>query len=409
MKKKGIFLLLIVTVIILLFSMKFIEKREKVVSDYINDITEKVNIGKQEVEVIYLKGNGINETLTFGNVVKKRIKIKNLGDDLVSFAIGLKNAEISNELLTYDISFASKENDSFEVISSHNSFNSNQALVYNMGLKSKEEMVVEITFKANLEFEETKIKGILEVKNNLTETELFLEEVFEAHKVLEGKITTLKGIGEKGIYIISLEELIPEIKEYKGIIIIDASDIVNIKYYDTITNGKYSLNDILFSHSLNKKSIEKKDNIEINEENLCNKHSKEGCKKFSSLKENSYGGMDTFTSNVGNLLEKVKQQNVNKENEVVILDVKEDLQDANGLEGYVLIHQSTNPEYYLYINNGLYMVSGYNVTKYGMFNETSGTIRAYNETAFKVAAEDSHKVCEFTGFTDCFNSRGEKV
>ena len=179
MKKKGMFFLLLITVGILLYSMTRIEKHEKTISDYTHDVKEKVVIGKQELEVVYVKGNGIDETLTFGNISSKRIKIKNLGQEIVSFAIALKNAEISNQLLTYDVSFANKEDDSFEIISTNNTFNSNKNLVYNMGLKSGEEMVIEISFKANLEFEETKIKGIIEVKNNLSEIELFLEQVFD--------------------------------------------------------------------------------------------------------------------------------------------------------------------------------------------------------------------------------------
>ncbi len=409
MKKKGMFFLLLITVGILLYSMTRIEKHEKTISDYTHDVKEKVVIGKQELEVVYVKGNGIDETLTFGNISSKRIKIKNLGQEIVSFAIALKNAEISNQLLTYDVSFANKEDDSFEIISTNNTFNSNKNLVYNMGLKSGEEMVIEISFKANLEFEETKIKGIIEVKNNLSEIELFLEQVFEAHQVLEEKISRLKGISEKGIYTVSVDELLEESKDFKGIILVDARDIVDIKYYDSITNGKYSLDHVLFSNTLSKKNVGKSGDIDINEETLCKAHSRESCQKLSILKENPYGGMNTFTSNVASLLEKAKQVTLLKDKEVIVLDIKADLQESNGLEGYILVHQKEQAEYYLYITNKLYMVSGYNVTKYGMFNETSGTIRAFNETAFNVAALNAGKVCEFTGFTDCYNLKGEKV
>lgn len=55
------------------------------------------------------------------------------------------------------------------------------------------------------------------------------------------------------------------------------------------------------------------------------------------------------------------------------------------------------------------MVSGYNMTKYGMFSSNSTTVRAYNESAFNLSASSPSVVCSFTGFDECYNMNNEKV
>ena len=55
------------------------------------------------------------------------------------------------------------------------------------------------------------------------------------------------------------------------------------------------------------------------------------------------------------------------------------------------------------------MISGYNLTKLGNFDENSTTIRAYNESAFNLSSKDMRTVCSCSGFNQCFNLQNELV
>ncbi|MDE6141216.1 MAG: hypothetical protein K2G03_01295, partial [Bacilli bacterium] len=91
MKKKILFtLLIIVIIIILIISMLFLEEKENNINDLVKDVETNVLIGKDKLKINYLKGNMIDESISFGNVTSKTIKIENENDKSISFAIHLK-------------------------------------------------------------------------------------------------------------------------------------------------------------------------------------------------------------------------------------------------------------------------------------------------------------------------------
>lgn len=410
MKKKILFgIIIIVIMIILVISILSLEEKENNINDLVKDVETSVLIGKDKLNITYLKGNMIDENISFGNVTSKTIKIENTNELSISFAIHLKDADISNDELTYNVTYADTLDGVYESISKSNKINSNNILIYNIAIESHKTIYIKIEFKANFEKEGTSLKGILSVENNLSATELFSESIMEFQKNLESKINDLNGITVSGYYIININDLKPKNSKYNGYCLIDATDYSDLKFYYTIYNEKYILTDYqLNNQKLNKNNLKNRtDDLvkNVDFENVCRYHTKKECLSFSTLKVNNLGGKDVFTTKVSKVVETLKNSFNKTDKKVYIAEI-----NSNGINGYILINNKKDePEYYLYLANTLYMVSGYNMTKYGMFSSDSTTVRAYNESAFNLSASSPSVVCSFTGFDECYNMNNEKV
>ncbi len=106
----------------------------------------------------------------------------------------------------------------------------------------------------------------------------------------------------------------------------------------------------------------------------------------------------------------VKSDFKGNQKSVYIYDVKKDIENNTNIRGYILVDNTpNNPEYYIYLTNDIYMVTGYNITKFGNFKVNSNTIRSYTDTGFNLSSENMLKVCDFSGFSECVNKLGEKL
>lgn len=417
MKKiiKLLLSILIISFIIMtfLFSIKNLNKDEEN-NNSSKDVLEEIVINQLPLEINYIGGNIIDDSLTYGNVSNHEIQIKNNNQEKISFAIYFNEKEVSNDLLSYDIYYKIKAEDSYEIISKNNSLKDN-VLLYNITIDEFQELFLKVEFKANKEGEATTISGILKIDDNVSETEIFNQTIHKVHNNISKRIEELNGISESAYYTLDVKSFIDkEMINLKGVVFIDALDISNPKFYYSIYNDKYMLNDYLYSNENIKKNdiknIDKSVITNFDEESICKSHTKKECLLFSNIKYNSKGDKSTFSSSVESVLNLVKNKHSYNEKKVYVYDIKEDINSDSDIRGYILIDNSNlKNEYYLYITNNLYMVSGYNITKYGMFKENSPTIRAYNETSFKLSAESKNKVCEFTGFTECFDVNNKKV
>lgn len=173
-------------------------------------------------------------------------------------------------------------------------------------------------------------------------------------------------------------------------------------------NEKYILTDFEFKDNLKKSDLKNKTNDAVKKvtiETICRYHTKKECSPFNTLKVNNYGGKDIFTKNIKDVFNNFKNTFNKSDKKVYIANIS-----SNNIHGYILVNNKKDaPEYYLYLANPVYMVSGYNITKYGMFDENSSAIRAYNESAFNLSASSENTVCSFTGFDECYNMNNEKV
>ena len=163
-----------------------------------------------------------------------------------------------------------------------------------------------------------------------------------------------------------------------------------------------------FSNANTKKEVKENDLSinNMNENDICKLYSKKSCNDFSSLNYSSVGKKDFYQETM-HIIEEVKNRTYDKN--VYIVDVINDLNRQN-IRGYVLVNNiDGNKEMYLYLTNDLFMISGYNLTKLGNFDENSTTIRAYNESAFNLSSKDMRTVCLFSGFNQCFNLQNELV
>lgn len=410
MKKKILFpLLIIVMIIILVISFLLLEEKEDTINDLVKDVETNVTIGEYKLNVTYLKGNMLDETISFGNITSKNIKISNPNEESISFAIHLKDSEISNEEVTYQVSYADKLDGIYEKISEYEKVNSNNILIYNIAIEAKKEIYIKIDFKANYEKDNTHLKGILSIENNLSATELFSESLIDIQSNLDKKISSLNGITESGYYILNINEIKPKNSKYNGYVLIDAADYANLKFYYTVYNEKYILTDFEFKdNNLKKSDLKNKTNDEIkkvNTETICRYHTKKECLAFNTLKVNNYGGKDVFTKSIKDVVDGFVNTFNKSDKKVYIASIT-----SGNIHGYILINNKKDkPEYYLYLANPVYMVSGYNMTKYGMFEDNSSAIRAYNESAFNLSASSENTVCSFTGFDECYNMNNEKV
>lgn len=406
-KNTSILILLIIIGIICYYSFSYLWEENN--TDSISDVTEKVSIQDKELKVTYIGGNMLDESLTFGNKFSKTIKIRNTNDSNVTFSIDMDNLTINNQLVTYDI-YTSNEDiqTSYKELYKNNPLNNEAKIAYNLVVTPNTILYLRIDFKANFEESETTIKGILKIKTNLTDKEINIQQIEKIQSTLKDKLHGLNGINEKGLYIINVNNLNQD--EYKGYILIDANDISDLKFYYSIYNDRYFLDKVEFNELKTNKlnTYEVEPLLDFN--SVCSNYSKKPCSDFSNITYNEQGGINNFYNDSKTVVQKVISTFDKKEKNVYIYDVKNDIENNTNVRGYILINNTGNdPEYYLYLTNDLFMISGYNYSKLGDYTTESKTIRAYNETAFNLSSENMNKVCSFSGFTDCYTFNNEKV
>ena len=134
--------------------------------------------------------------------------------------------------------------------------------------------------------------------------------------------------------------------------------------------------------------------------NLSINFDKSGTVKLNALYKGAHGESNPNEFNY----------NFKMDNGIITLENEQGFVNYDLSKIYNLVNNTDgNKEIYLYLTNDLFMISGYNLTKLGNFDENSTTIRAYNESAFNLSSKDMPTVCSFSGFNQCFNLQNELV
>jgi len=371
------------------------------------DVVDNLKIDNSNLNITYINGNMLDESITYGNTIEKKIKLSNGSGSTINYAIGLSDSLISNEDMSYTI-LESNTDDNYKELQGSTTLKGNMVLMYNLAIQDNKVYYIKVIFKSNHEGETT-IKGKLTIQNNITEKELFKQNISDIQDSLVSKIDSLNGINTPGNYIINIADIYSNNKNMYGYILIDASDISYLKYIYFVYNDKYMAYNTNYE-TINIQSLDKDVIGNITNSNICSIYSKHSCSDFSSIKYDESGGKGTFYKNLLNIINETKSTFNGTEKKVYVYDVTTDINNSTNIRGYILINNTVdNPEYYLYLTNDLFMISGYNLTKLGNINLSSTTIRAYNDSAFTLAAESKNKVCLFSGFTECYDKSGNGV
>lgn len=400
MKDKFLIGLLILIIFgILLYSFDFNDDEESSIKDIY--ITEDILGDKLDVK--YIGGNMIDEKLMYGNSFIKEIEVSNTSNKDIVYALSLKEKNVSNELLSVSV-YAELENEEVELLKDKTLKEEN--IIYNLVISKNDLVKLKVVFLSNKEGGNTFLKGRLQVTTNLSEKEIFIHNINNIQKALENKIDELNGIVNPGYYMIDVSLLD---SNFNGNILINANDISSLEYYYSVNNNNYMINDYLYKGKLSQKNVVIKADM-LDRDGLCITHSKRGCSDFNDIPYNQGGGKKSFLKNVKTILDSLKDSVSKLDKNVYIYDVKSDIQNDTNVRGYVLVDNTKDSsELYLYLTDESFMISGYNYSKYGEITETSGTIRAYKESAFNLSSSDKARVCSFSGFSECFNLNNEKV
>ena len=408
--KKVLAILGIVLVIIVVI---FIEKdkliKDKTEEDKISDVTENVKIGSEELEVTYKEGNLFDEKLGYGNKLEKYFEVKNPSDESINFSINFDEAEISNQNLEYEIYFSRDKEEYNKLDTKTNILKENQNLIYNLGIDGKSTLSFKLVLFAKYDLEATTIKGKLVVSSNLSERELFKTDIYNIQSLLEQKIDEINGINEKGYFIINVKSIpFEDIKNYFGYIVIDANDYSNPKYIYTVYSPKYMLINTAFSTTINNNNLRAYDKATVDTitaDSTCKAHNVKECRAFSELKVTPNGGLKNFSQYANNIasLAKEKVEKETLENKAYVYNIQTVLgYNENSMRGYVLVDNNNGKkEIYLYITNNIFMISGYNYSKYGDVKINTGTIRTYNELTYNLSSATEKTVCDFTKLNNC--------
>lgn len=405
-------LLAVIIVIVLIISFIFLKDQGTSKTSKILDVNKDVEIDGKYLKVTYSSGNMIDEDISYNNTIEKDIKISNYNGDIVSYALDLYDANISDEELVYSIEASNEKHGKYTTVVENKSVKGNQSLGYNLAIDPNSSIFLKVIFKSQHLGNSTKLKGILDIKSNLTEKDIFIREINNINDTLIAKIDELNGIGVSGDYIVNVNELIKE-SNISGYILIDAEDISNIEYYYFVYSDKYMLKNFNFVGTLSKNAILDIDSefvSKLNINNICSLSGKKKCSNFNDLSYNTAGGKKEFDADSKKVIELVKSDFKGSEKRAYIYNVSTDINNPTNIRGFILIDNTKEEkEYYIYLTNDMFMISGYNMTKYGEFSYDSTTIRAYTESAFNLSSENASKVCSFSGFTNCINKEGSTV
>ena len=404
MKNKLVYLIIFIIILVtLFFSFRYMEKGKNSSSDI--DITKTVTINDLTIEALFYDGNMVDEEIGFGNVYTKYIKVTNDNDKLINYAINISEVSVSNDLLTYQVAISKERDRNYVEVIANSILTGDSNIAYNLTIEAQSVMYVKIDFKSNKEHDKTILKGELDIKNNLSNKEIFIVDINTIQDGVLSKINSLNGINEKGYYTYEV------VGKLSGYVVVDASDISDLKYYYFVHNNELMINDVEYK-GINKSNVQAFDGNTINNLNrdsACSNVTKKGCRDINTLTRNETGGRNNFYRDAMQVINLVKNSNKNNGN-VIVYDVRNDINNPTNVRGYILVNnKASNPEYYIYLTNDLFMISGYNLTKNGEFTSDSSTIRAYNDTAFNLSSASKSTVCKFSGFNECFNVNNEKI
>lgn len=404
--KKIILPLLIILVIAILFGSFKTLKSDFKDKDNKRDIVEKVSIDGISVEVKYNLGNMIDEEIPYGNKVSKEIDISNNDDRDVSFAVKISEVILSDEYLKYNVLY-SYEGNAYNKLSEGINLTKDDNLAYNLVVSKNSTLSLKIEFLGNNQISPTKFTGKLSVISNLSDKDIYRKDVLAINSNIETNIRALNGINESGYFIVNVNTLKEEISsKFKGIVLIDATDYSDLKYNYFIYDDKYMLNNYrLEKNDLDKKKIQDKDEASISNftfDKVCSLFTRKGCRDFSTLSFNPIGGKENFYKEAMEVINTLESSFKDKEKKVYVYDVTKDIENKTNIRGYILVNNTvSNPEYFLYLTNNIYMISGYNLTKLGYFTVDSKTIRSYSESSFNLSSANKETVCSFSGFSEC--------
>ncbi|MCH5167791.1 MAG: hypothetical protein J1F35_07915 [Erysipelotrichales bacterium] len=413
MKHQLMYIIIFFIVIAVLIASFLRLDYEKKTNSSVQDINVVTKVDDVELNVLYVGGNIIDEVVEYGNKVSKIINITNDTETNISFAVNLSEVYISDNYLTYSVSYSFDEK-TYTEITKNITINKDDNLAYNLVIAASTKLSIKIEFYGNNESQGTELKGKFGIISNLTAKDIFRKDVLAIHSSVLSSINSINDINESGYFIYDLSNISSEVlKNYNGYVMIDANNYSEPVFHYFIYNDLYMLDNYnLKNNDVEKKFIKDIDvtkKPDFNFENVCREFTKKNCRDFSELRYDPNGGKDTFYKNSIEVINKVKGLPLH-EKKVYIFDVKKDIENNTNIRGYILVNNTvTNPEYYIYLTNDIYMISGYNLTKLGQFNKDSKTIRTYNQSSYNLSSENMDKVCNFSGFTDCVLANGEKV
>ena len=413
MKKNIKFIITgIVLFIVLIISFIHMKDSVEIKVSKILDVTKDVEIDGKYLKVTYTSGNMIDTNISFNNTLEKNITIVNHNETIMSYALEIYDATISNDELYYSLEATNELSGKYKTVVDNKIVKGNQTLGYNLAIDPNSTIYLKLTFNAHHQGNATELKGILNIKTNLTEKDIFIREVNNVDSAIKTKLDELNGISTGGNYIASVEELVSD-SNIKGYVLINAEDISSIEYYYYVYSNKFMLKDFNFTGNISKNAILDLDTNEtngFNPDNICRMKGKKNCANFSDLTYNTSGGKKEFADNSKKVIELVNANFKGSDKKVYIYDVTTDIENPTNIRGFILIDNTKdNSEYYIYLTNNMFMISGYNMTKYGEFSHDSTTIRAYTESAFNLSSQNAKKVCSFSGFSDCVNKEGSTI
>ena len=117
MKKHIKFILIgIIVGIVLIISFIYMKDSVEIKVSKILDVTKDVEIDGKYLKVTYLSGNMIDENLTYNNTLEKTIKVVNYNNSIVSYALELYDATISNDELAYTLEATNELNGKYKTV-----------------------------------------------------------------------------------------------------------------------------------------------------------------------------------------------------------------------------------------------------------------------------------------------------
>ena len=365
------------------------------------DKTTSVIINEKELNVIYYQGEEVDINITYGNIGEKIINVKNNNDEDIVYSLKFIDSSISNDLITYDV-FTQYNNESYNNILKNQKLLINSSLIHNIVIPKKSEMNIKVVFKSNMENTETIIKGKLVVATNLSMLELFNLTINNITEALDKRIDDLNGITVKGYYILELKDLtFTNEANVSGYVLVDTTDISNIKYAYTIYNDKYLIKNSL-SNDINIINLDNEAISSLNRDVICYQYdTRIKCNNFTNIPKNKTNNKKEYYNKVKGIISDYLNNYNKDDNKNYIYTI-----NTNGIIGYIL---KNNNDMFLYLRNDMFMISGYNYKKLGEFTINSSTIRTYNESAFNLSASDMNKVCSFSGFNECYDENGNRI
>lgn len=414
--KKYILPIMVLIIIIVILGISFIsfKEEESKHNSSVKDIVDTVTIDDVTLDLKFIGGNIVDDKVSYGNKITKIIEITNNTESDVAFALAFKEVLVSDKLLNYNL-YYSYDFSTYNTIKEGINITSDENLAYNLVCAKNSKISFKIEFIGNNESSNTTINGKLSIISNLSEKDIFKTDVLDINSEILTKIKALNGINQSGYYIVNIDSLSESVqKDFKGYVLIDAQDYSDLVYYYFISNSKFMLDNYKLSNSdIDKKYIKDIDANVVDKytfDTVCSTLTKKGCLDFSVLTYNPLGGKDNFYKSSMEVINLVKKDFTKNEKKVFIYDVTSDIENTTNIHGYILIDNTQeNAEYYIYLTNDIYMISGYNLTKLGEYKRDSSTIRAYNTSSFNLSSENEAKVCSFSGFSECYKISGDLV